>query len=196
MGILVPVGIGVGLASVSGIRAFLPFAIVMIFAMAGMFEVPDSLQQTQSLRVIGGLVALAVLEILLDKRKSLEPGLDVILTPIRAIVGALLFAVAFSISPAAPSVPSVVPLLVAGGVIAGVIAIFKIFSRPSARGQSSGASHAFLSFCEDVVALAGGILAVFVPFVSLILVIFLLFFFRRIRKRRGRKFGGLRILGD
>lgn len=193
---LVPIGLGVGLASVAGVRAFLPFAVVTIFAMIGMFELPASLQQTQSWPVIIGLIALAVLEILLDKRKSLEPGLDILLTPVRAVVGALLFAVAFSIAPTAASVSSVVPLLVAGGVIAGVVSILKIFSRPSARTQSSGVSHAFLSFCEDVVALAGAILAVFVPFVSLFLVAFLLFFFRRIRKRRGRKFGGLRILGD
>ena len=42
----------------------------------------------------------------------------------------------------------------------------------------------------------GGILAVLVPLVPLLLVAFLLFFFYRVRKRRGRKFGGLRILGD
>jgi hypothetical protein len=35
-----------------------------------------------------------------------------------------------------------------------------------------------------------------VPYVPVLLVAFLLFFFNRIRKRRGRKFGGLRILGD
>jgi flagellar biogenesis protein FliO len=34
------------------------------------------------------------------------------------------------------------------------------------------------------------------PFVPLLLVVFLIFFFNRIKKRRGRKYGGLRILGD
>jgi hypothetical protein len=32
--------------------------------------------------------------------------------------------------------------------------------------------------------------------VSVLLVAFLLFFYYRVRRRRGRKFGGLRILGD
>jgi hypothetical protein len=54
----------------------------------------------------------------------------------------------------------------------------------------------FLSLVEDAVALLGGVLAVFVPLVPLVLVAFLLFFFFRVRRRRGRKYGGLRILGD
>jgi hypothetical protein len=36
----------------------------------------------------------------------------------------------------------------------------------------------------------------FVPLVPLLLVAFLLFFFYRVSRRRGRKFEGLRILGD
>jgi hypothetical protein len=44
--------------------------------------------------------------------------------------------------------------------------------------------------------LIGGAIAFFVPYLPVLLVAFLLFFYARIRKRRGRKFGGLRILGD
>ena len=60
----------------------------------------------------------------------------------------------------------------------------------------SGLSAPFLSTFEDVVAVLGSILAVLVPLVPLLLVTFLLFFFYRVSKRRGRKYGGLRILGD
>ncbi|MBA3791595.1 MAG: hypothetical protein H0X23_10200 [Rubrobacter sp.] len=45
-------------------------------------------------------------------------------------------------------------------------------------------------------ALVGGILGILVSLVPLFLVGFLLFFYFRVRKRRGRKYGGLRILGD
>jgi hypothetical protein len=68
--------------------------------------------------------------------------------------------------------------------------------RPPANAASAGVSAPFLSAFEDVVAIVGGVLAVLVPLVPLVLVAFLLFFFYRVRKRRGRKFGGLRILGD
>jgi hypothetical protein len=44
--------------------------------------------------------------------------------------------------------------------------------------------------------LVGGALGFFVPYLPLLLVAFLLFFYYRVRRRRGRKYGGLRILGD
>jgi hypothetical protein len=47
-----------------------------------------------------------------------------------------------------------------------------------------------------VVAILGGVIGLFLPYLPLVLVGFLLFFLNRIRKRRGRKYGGLRILGD
>jgi hypothetical protein len=40
------------------------------------------------------------------------------------------------------------------------------------------------------------LVGLFLPYLPLVLVVFLLFFFNRIRRRRGRKYGGLRILGD
>ncbi len=88
------------------------------------------------------------------------------------------------------------PWLIAGAVVAGAVAAFKVVLRPSASEASSGVSTSFLSLIEDAVGLVGGILALFVPLVPAALAAFLLFFYARIRKRRGRKFGGLRILGD
>lgn len=196
MDLIVPLGIGVGLASAAGLRAFWPLAVVVVFAVLGTFELPASLEQAQSWAAAGGLIALAVLESLLDKAKRFEPALDVLLTPVRAVVGAVLFPVAFAIAPGTGTVSSVVPLLVAGGVIAGLVSILKAVFRPSAKVASTGVSAAFLSLIEDVVALAGAVASVFVPLAAAVVVLFLLFFFYRIRKRRGRKYGGLRILGD
>jgi hypothetical protein len=88
------------------------------------------------------------------------------------------------------------PWLAAGGVIAALVAVLKVVLRPSAKAASAGVSPAFLSFFEDVVALVGGALGFFVPLVPLVLVAFLLYFYYRVRRRRGRKYGGLRILGD
>jgi Fe2+ transport system protein B len=74
--------------------------------------------------------------------------------------------------------------------------VLKAVLRPSANVASAGVSSPFLSAVEDVVAVVGGVVAVLVPLVPIVFVAFLLFFFYRIRRRRGRKFGGLRILGD
>ena len=94
---------------------------------------------------------------------------------------------------------SALPELAIGAAIAGVVAVSKIVLRPSAKAAGASAavvSTYFLSLFEDVVALVGGALGVFVPLVPLVLVAFLLFFFFRVRRRRGRKYGGLRILRD
>ena len=89
-----------------------------------------------------------------------------------------------------------IPELVAGGVIAGLVAVSKSLLRPSTNISTAGVSVPFLSLFEDVVALLGGVVAVLVPLVPLALVAFLLFFFFRVRRRRGRKYEGLRILRD
>jgi hypothetical protein len=112
--------------------------------------------------------------------------------PLRMVAGALLFAAMYEPG----MILGAAPGLVAGGAIAAVVAVLEVIVRPSSRSSSAGVSTAFLSAMEDVVAIIGGVVALFLPFLPLLFVGFLLFFFDRIRKRRGRKYGGLRILGD
>lgn len=190
MEILLLVGIGVGLASVAGLRAFLPLALAGLFALPGLFELPASLSFLADPVVVVALFVLAVVEGALDKASSLQFASDVVMTPLRIASGAVLFAAATGAGLGTAAVPE----LVAGGVIAGVVALSRIFLRPASGG--SGVSPAFLSATEDIAVIVGGVLAVFVAFLPLALVAFVLFFFYRVRKRRGRKYEGLRILGD
>lgn len=188
MEMLFAVGIGVGLASIAGVRAYLPLALVGLFAVLGLFALPPAFELLDDWPVIGALLVLALLETVLDKVSALDPGLDFVQTPVRVAAGAVLFSTAMDIGIASE--------LAAGAVIAGVVAILKAVWRPPANVAAAGVSTRFLSFFEDVVALVGAVIAMFVPYVPLALVAFLLFFFYRVRKRRGRKYGGLRILGD
>jgi GNAT superfamily N-acetyltransferase len=190
MEILLLIGIGVGLASVAGLRAFFPLALVGAFALAGLFELPASFGFLADPVVLVALFVLVIVEGFLDKAAPLQFVSDVVMTPLRILSGALLFAAATGAGLDAAAVPE----LAAGGLIAGAVAAARIFLRPASSG--SGVSPAFLSAMEDVVAVVGGILAVFVAFLPLALVAFVLFFFYRVRKRRGRKYEGLRILGD
>ena len=196
MELLLTIGIGVGLASVAGVRAFPPLALAAaltdVFPLWGLFALPGTVDPFVGWPVIGGLLGLAVLEGLLDKVKAIERGLNVALVPVRAASGAVLFSAAMGAGPNAEAVP----WLVSGALIAGIVASLKVFLRPPAKVEASGVSAAFLSGVEDVVALVGGAVGGLVPFVPLFLVGFLLFFYFRVRKRRGRKYGGLRILGD
>ena len=189
---LLAIGIGIGLASVAGVRAYLPLALVGLFARLGFFELPAPFGFIDDWAAIGAFLVLAVLETGLDKVSSLSRIVNIVQTPLRIAAGAVLFALALQEGLNAGAIPE----LIAGGVIAGVVAVLKYVLRPPADASAAGVSSSFLSTFEDVVALVGGIIAVLVPLLPLALVAFLLYFFFRIRRRRGKKFGGLRILGD
>ena len=191
---LIWAGIGVGLASVAGVRAFVPLALFALFARLGFIVPPDILGLQSGWGVVGVLGALAVLELLLDKVGPMDPAFGYVMIPLRIAAGAALFETMYE--PGALLAFSAAPGLVAGGGIAAIVAVLTVILRPSSRTSAAGVSTAFLSGTEDVVAVVGGAVGLFVPFLPLLLVGFLLFFFNRIRKRRGRKYGGLRILGD
>ena len=187
-------GLGVGLASVAGVRAFVPLALYMLFARLGFIVPPDLLGLPGDWTVVGVLSALAVVEILLHKVRVLDPGFGYVMVVVRALAGAVLFETMYE--PGALLDVGALPGLVLGAGIAAFVAVLGILLRPASGTGSAGVSTAFLSGIEDVVAILGGLIGLFLPYVPLLLVGFLLFFFNRIRKRRGRKYGGLRILGD
>ena len=187
-------GLGVGLASVAGVRAFVPLALFALFARLGFIVPPDLLGLQTDWTVVGVFSALAVVEIVLDKFRVLDPGFSYAMVVVRGLAGAALFETMFE--PGTLLDASAAPGLVLGAGIAALVAVLKLIARPSSSTESAGVSTAFLSGLEDVVAVLSGVVGLFLPFVPLLLVGFLLFFFNRIRKRRGRKYGGLRILGD
>ena len=189
---LLAIGTGTGLSSVAGVRAYLPLALVGLFARLGLFDLPRPFGLLDDWLVVGALLALALVESGLDKVPALDSILDVVQTPIRVVAGAVLFSAALEAGLGVDAIPE----LIAGGGIAGTVAVLKAVLRPSANATTAGVSAPFLSTFEDVVAVVGGILAVLVPLLPVLLVGFLLFFFYRVRKRRGRRYGGLRILGD
>jgi len=183
-------GLGVGLASVAGVRAFVPLVLFGLFARLGLIVEPDMLGMQIGWTLVLALSALAALEIVLDKVLALDPAFRYVMIPVRMVAGAILFATMYGV------LSDAVVGLVAGGGIAALIAVLEVMLRPSSRTSSAGVSTGFLSGMEDVVAVFSGIVGLFVPYLPLLFVGFLLFFFNRIRKRRGRKYGGLRILGD
>jgi hypothetical protein len=189
---LVLAGLGLGLASVAGVRAFVPLALFGLFARLGFIVPPDIFGLQIGWTVVLVLSALAVIEVVLDKFRALAPAFGYAMIPVRMVAGAVLFAAVYEPGALLDAAPG----LVAGGVVAGLVAVLEVIVRPSSRSSSAGVSTAFLSAMEDVVAVLGGVVGLFLPFLPLLFVGFLLFFFNRIRKRRGRKYGGLRILGD
>ena len=179
----------------AGVRAFLPLALATFFFQIGLIE-PNSpyldIEQGGWWLAVGVLTPFAALEILLDKLPAVERVFNVVMVPVRACAGGLLFA--WSVG--ADLNPGSLTWLAVGAIVAGIVAVLKVMFRPRASTRSTGVSAGSLSVFEDVVVLVGCAIGFFVPLLPLLLVAFLLFFFFRISKRRGRKYGGLRILGD
>lgn len=190
--IVLAAGMGIGLASVAGVRAFLPLALAALAARVGLIELPDPLGSASEWAAISGLAALAAVEAALDKWLAVRRVLDGVMTPLRLASGALLFAAALDAALGAGAIPE----LAAGGAIAAAVSVLKAVLRPPAGAESVGVSDTFISLVEDAIALVGGLVAVLVPLVPLLFVAFFLFFLYRIRRRRSKKYGGLRILGD
>lgn len=189
---MLAIGTGIGLSSVAGVRAYLPLALAGLFARIGLFDFPAPFEFLDNWLVVGLLFALALVEGILDKIPSLDTIMDVIQTPVRIVAGAILFSAALQAGIDVGAIPE----LAAGGGIAGAVSVSKSLLRPPANVSTAGVSAPFLSGAEDVVSLLGGVVAVLVPLVPVLFVAFLLYGFYRIRKRRGKKYGGLRILGD
>lgn len=193
MEIVLAVGIGVGLASVAGLRAFAPLFFTALLGVLGVLVLPEPYGGLSGeWPVVGGLGALAVLEAALDKLRALERAFNYAMVPVRAAGGAVLFAVSLGEGIGAAAAP----WLVAGAAVAGVVAVLKVVLRPPARVASAGVSAAFLSVLEDLAGVAGSLVGIFVPYLPVLLVAFLLYFYHRLKRRRGRKYGGLRILSD
>ncbi|WP_273841346.1 DUF4126 domain-containing protein [Rubrobacter calidifluminis] len=187
---ILAVGIGVGLAAAAGVRAYIPVLVVGVFALIGTLALHRPFGVLDGGVALGALVVLALLEVGLDKAGRASRVLDYVQFPVRMAAGAVLFAVALGVGVGQAAVLE----LVAGGVIAGIVAALKMVLRPV--GGGTGVSAGFLSLCEDLTGLIGGVVSVFVPYIALVPVAFLLFFYYRVKRRRGRKYRGLRILGD
>lgn len=184
-------GIGVGLASVAGLRTFLPFAIVAVCSLLGFFALPGAVETFVEWPVIGGLLGLAVLESILDKVKAAERGLNVALVPFRAASGGVLFSAVMGTGASAEAVP--------GSSRADSSPVSSLSSRyfcglrrsrglrrfcgvPEHRGGHGGSCGRCRGYLDTVcAAISGG-----VPAILLL----------QDPEAPGRKYGGLRILGD
>ncbi|GAB4263077.1 MAG: hypothetical protein Kow00122_19250 [Thermoleophilia bacterium] len=190
------VSLGAGLSTLSGLRAFLPLGLVGLVARYDLFGAFD-LDATvfavlENPWVIGILLILALIEITADKVPLLDSAQDLLTTPLRILAGALVFGAAL----AQQDTGVVVAGMIGGGALAGASHAAKGALRPGVTTAAGEAADPFVSFFEDIVAGVGSLVLVLVPLLGILLVVFVLLFIYRVRKRRQRKYKGLRILKE
>jgi hypothetical protein len=172
-----------GLSTSAGLNAYLPLLLVALLArFTDLITLESPWNFMESWWVIGVLSVLLLIEIFVDKIPAVDTVNDGIQTFVRPVAGAILFASSAGVvSDAHPVLAIVCGLLVAGGVHA-----VKATARPVITGTTGGVLNPVVSTAEDVLAFVIAIMAILVPILALILLIGLVIWIIR-RRRRNRK---------
>jgi hypothetical protein len=161
-----------GLSWASGLRLYLTVLVAGLFERMGLVHLPDTLSALSSPWVIGVAAVLAVVEFLADKIPAFDSLWDAIHTFIRIPAGAVLAVGAMG--HADPATMTIAAL--AGGTLAGTAHLAKAGTRALINLSPEPFSNWVASATEDVGALLGITLALFVPLLFLVMLIaFLLF---------------------
>lgn len=183
---------GAGLAVLSGIRAFLPVAFLALYSRLEFRSAPvlegtwfGFLEETW---VISLLLALAVVELAVEKILVFSTVRDRIMQPLKIIFGGVVFAAAM----APDGWIAMVVSGVLGLVIAGLADHVRRRTRPAPTKDTTPV--VLISIYEDVLVLVGTLLFVLLPLIGALVAAFLFLLVYRLRLTRNRKHKGLRIL--
>src|SRR5258708_39281641 len=156
-----------GLSWASGLRLYLTVFVAGLFERLGLVHLPDTLSVLGFRWVIGAAVALAVVEFFADKFPAFDSLWDAIHAFIRIPAGAVLAVGAFG--HADPALLTVAAL--AGGTLAGAAHLAKAGTRALINLSPEPGSNVVASSAEDGLVFGGLLLALFVPFLFLLLMI-------------------------
>ncbi len=171
-----------GLSASAGLNAYLPLLVVALTARyTDLIKLNEPWNVMTSGWVIGVLVVLLLIEMTVDKVPAVDTLNDVVQTVGRPVAGAVLFAASSGV------VGDLHPVVafVAGLVLAGTVHTAKTVVRPAVTATTGGTGNWAVSLIEDVIALIGAVLAILLPVLIGLTVIFLLlsYFWWRSRRR-------------
>jgi hypothetical protein len=174
-----------GLSTAAGLNAYVPLLVVGLLArytdLIVLNEPFTLLEHPIALLVIA---VLALLDFIGDKIPAVDHGLHAVGLIVHPIAGAILFMSANS------ATGTVHPLLAAicGLIIAGGTHGVRATARPLATATTAGIANPVISFFEDVTALILSVLAILLPVLAFLLVLFfaimMVLLFRRLQRRR------------
>ena len=147
--------IGITLAALAGVRAYLTVFGIGLAGLLGWVDLPETLQVTQNLWVLGTAGALTVVEFFTDKIPGVDSASDLLQTVLRVPVGAFLAAATLSPDGALGG------WALAGGAGAALLThLTKTATRAIVNGSPEPVSNWTASVGEDV-AVVGTLALVF-----------------------------------
>lgn len=184
---IMPVLLGLGLASATGLRTFLPLLMLAVAARFGLFgvELNDQMAWLGSLPAISALGIAAAFEFAGDKIPVVDHALNVVGAFTRPIAGALAAASVFAgLDPTTAAI---------AGVIVGAPTAFAFNAaqggtRLASTATTGGLGNPVLSFIDDALAfftvMVAFVLPILIPVILVILIVVLIRLARRFRRRR------------
>jgi Domain of unknown function (DUF4126) len=182
---------GMGLAGATGVRPYLPPLLTGVLARSDTGIDFDGTDWSflESPGFLGAVVALGLIAYVLERSPANQRAVESFSGGIGLIVGAMLFAGALADGGSAAW-----PGLVAGVICAalGWRAVGGLVER--ARGRLEGGAAAVLSAYADTVALVLAAIAIFIPPLSILMIVAFVVLLLGGRRREGEKYAGLRVL--
>lgn len=184
---VLPALLGLGLASATGLRTFLPLLMLALAAKFEMFGVRliDQMDWLVSWPAIAALATATVAEFAGDKVPAIDHGLNAIGYVTRPVAGAIAAGSVFwNVDPAAAAVAG----LIVGAPAALAFNAAQTGVRVGSTATTGGLGNPLVSLIEDVLAALTVIVAflapIIIPLVLLILIVVVFRLARRIRDRR------------
>ncbi len=174
--------LAIALASVAGLRAWLPLLAAGGLARLGVLDLGQGFRFLASDQALVLFALATALELVGDKIPAVDHALDAIGTPLRPLAGALL--AASVLGTVTDPLTSAVLGIVVGAPSALVPHVAKSTLRAASTTLTGGLANPALSFVEDAIAVVLLILAVLIPLVVVALALLTLYLSARWLRRR------------
>ena len=163
---IIALATGLGLATASGLNAYLPLLTIGIFARMGWIQLAEPFGFLTNVFVLLIIAALAALDFVGDKVPAVDSALHAGGLIISPIAGAILALASQG------DLATVSPLLVgiAGVVAAGGTHAARATVRPVITAATAGTGNTVVSAVEDGASLGLSVLAIILPIVALVVV--------------------------
>lgn len=174
--------LAIALASVAGLRAWLPLFAAGGLARLGVLDLGRTFQFLASDQALVLFALATAIELVGDKIPAVDHALDALGTPLRPLAGAVLAASVFGT--VTDPLTSAVLGIVVGAPSALVPHVAKSTLRAASTTLTGGLANPALSFVEDAIAVVLLILAVLIPLAVVALAVLTLYLSARWLRRR------------
>lgn len=182
LNILLSLALGIGLSAAAGFRVFVPFLVMSAAALTGNLQLGEGWAWIGSYPALLVFATASILEIAAYYVPWVDNALDSVATPAAAVAGVIV---------SAAVIADLSPLLtwtlaiIAGGGTAGLIQTGTVLARSLSSVTTLGVGNFTVATGEWVGSIITALLAIFLPVLTLLLVLFVLtWVLRRVRRTR------------